>query len=166
MRNRARYRWCFAGAVAALSVSSSTTLFAQAGCCAGAGPTIVYGIPPLPVVVPPTGYVLDPSDARKPIYVVNQGPFYSGPGIYAVPTYSEGGYAYTTPYPYVKSYWADWQYGYGARFNRYMNPGYRPYGYAPYGAYVYRTAPSARVIHIRERPRQRVESEWVENGRR
>src|SRR5512139_2763942 len=98
MRSRMRYRWCLAGAVAALSVSSPAA-FAQAGCCAE-GPTVVYGIPPLPVVVPPTGYVLDPSDARKPIYVVNQGPVYSGPGIYAVPTFSEGGYAYTTPYPY------------------------------------------------------------------
>ena len=149
MRRRMRYRWCLAGAVAALSVSNPAALFAQAGCCAEGGPVIIYGIPPVPVAGPPTGYVLDPSDTRKPIYVVNQGPVYSGPGIYAVPTYSEGGYAHTTPYPYVKSYWADWQNAHGGRFNRSMNPAYRPYGHPPYGAYTYRTAPSARVIQLR-----------------
>ena len=146
---RLRHVCCLAGTVAALTLSNPAALLAQDGCCTEPGPTIVYGFPPIPIAVPPTGYPLDPSDTRRPIYVVNQGPVYSGAAIYAVPTYSEGGYAYTAPYPYVTSNWASWRYGYGARFNRHMNPAYRPYGYAPYGAYTYRTAPSARVIHVR-----------------
>lgn len=115
MRPHRRHRWCLAGAVAALAVAGPAPLFA--GCCVDGPPTVVYRIPPVAIAAPPTGYVLGASDARKPIYVVNQGPVYAGPGIYAVPTYSEGGYAYTTPYPYVKSYWAYRRYGYGPRFD-------------------------------------------------
>jgi hypothetical protein len=124
-------------------------------------PTIVYGVPPVAVDLPPVGYVLDPSDARRPIYVVNQGPTYSGPGIvtYAVPTYSEGGYAYALPYPYVRTYGGWYDYG------RWHHRIYRPYGAsldAPYvyrpsvirpyaAAYRYRVAPNARVIQLRDR---------------
>lgn len=98
MRPGLRYRWCLAGAVAALSVSAPTAL--RAGCCAEG--------------VAPAGYAFDAFYARKPIYLVNQGPVYSGPGIYAVPTYTAGGYAYKTQYPYVNSYWVGWRYGYGS----------------------------------------------------
>jgi hypothetical protein len=115
------------------------------------GVTVVYGHPPIDPLLPPVGYVIDPSDARRPIYVVNQGPVYSGPGIIsiAVPTYSEGGYAYALPYPYVRGYgWYD-------------APGYRhwprPYAYGPNvirpyaAAYRYRLAPNARVINVPQR---------------
>ena len=98
------------------------------------------------VVYPPVGYVLDPSDARPPIYIVNQGPVFSGPDVYALPTYSEGLYADLIPYPYI---------GHG----NYRTPYYPTYGYGwhrprPYrvvGAYAYRPAPSARIITVPSR---------------
>ena len=133
-------------------------------------PVVVYGAAPYDIDLPPVGYVVDPADARGPIYVVNQGPVYSGPGVlaintFAVPTYSEGGYAYGLPYPYIRGY-GDWRYGYA--------PVYRPrhwrgrysrlddaYGYGPHvyrrhvfrpyaGAYRYRPAPGARVIKVND----------------
>ncbi|EJW09718.1 hypothetical protein A33M_1029 [Rhodovulum sp. PH10] len=135
------------------------------GCCVS-GPVIVYGAPPVPPVVPPTGYVLDPSDGRPPIYVVNQGPVYSGPGIIAVPTYSEGGYAYGAPYPYVHGHYGP-RYGTGYRrayrphvrphfrarpplrvYGSTIGPEERPYGVPPYGAYAVRPAASAKVIRL------------------
>ena len=158
-----RYR-LYLAAVGAATLSTGSIAVAQTfDCCAApSAPTVIYGTPPVPIVVPPTGYVLDPSDARKPIYVVNQGPVYSGPniyavplytgavGLYAVPTYSEGGYAYAQPYPYVKSYWAHWRWRRPYAHRRYWDPSYRPYGYPPYGAYRYRPAPGARVIQVPE----------------
>lgn len=147
-----RSLWFAAGAAFAALVSPVAAQSYQE-------PEIVYGTAPVVIDVPPTGYLLDPSDMRKPMYVVNQGPDYSGPGIYAVPTYSEGGYAFTepspAPYPYVRSYGygpytifrAEQPYAYP-----YYKQGYRPYGYAPYGAYRYQPAPSARIIHVPPSP--------------
>jgi hypothetical protein len=144
------HRVYFAAVGMAVAVATTSPIAAQ-DTDDPSGPQIVYGVPPLAIDVPPTGYLLDPSDMRKPMYVVNQGPVYSGPGIYAVPTYSEGGYAYTEPFPYVRSF------GYGpySIFQadrplpyRYYRQGYRPYGYPPYGAYRYRPAPSAKIIHV------------------
>ena len=153
---------------------------------AGEGPVVVYGAAPYDIP-PPVAYVLDPADARRPIYVVDQGPVYYGPGIvalktFATPIYSEGGYAYALPYPYIGGPYVrghgDWDYGYA--------PVYRPrpwhgrysrlddaYGYGPRvyrrnvfrpyaGAYRYRPAPGARVIRVNEpaheqrAPRERV----------
>jgi hypothetical protein len=149
---------CLIALAAAAGLSMSSLAAAQPfECCPRPAPTIVYGAPRAPVMLPPTGYVLDPSDARAPIYVVNQGPVYSGPNIVAaplytaplvrlaVPTYSEGGYAYAQPYPYVRSYW-----GWPHPRKRYWDPSYRPYGAPPYGAYRYRPAPSARIINLPE----------------
>jgi hypothetical protein len=145
---------------AALAATSSLSAAAQGyGCCAP-GPGFAYGAPSVPLAYPPTGYVLNPSDARAPIYVVNQGPLYKGPGIFAVPIYSEGGYAFT-PYPYVASYAAPWYgaYNYPFPYRRYADPAYRPYGAAPYGTYFYRPQPGARVIDVHRRyaqaPRER-----------
>ncbi len=90
-----------AGALAALA---SMPASAHTQACCGFFPTGVYRLPPVPI-----------SDARKPIYMVNQGPVYSGPALYGVSTYSEGDYTYTRPYPYVRSYWAPWRYGYRPR---------------------------------------------------
>jgi hypothetical protein len=160
-------RLCLAACAALLSFAATG---AQAGECCWSAPTVVYASP-VTVVVPPTGYLLDPSDAHRPIYVVNQGPVYSGPDIIAVPTYSEGGYAYPYDYPYVRSYYGDrwfvapprhrsgwgprhgWRYGFGERRD-FGHPRIVRVGYgfgnlaAPYGAYRYRPAPGARVIHV------------------
>jgi hypothetical protein len=126
---------------AAVAAMGSFSAAGQAvGCC-----PVGYGFAAAPFV-PPTGYVLNPSDARAPFYVVNQGPLYKGPGIFAVPTYSEGRYAFS-PYPYVPP-WAG-PYGYGPGYGPYVAPSYRPYGAPPYGAYFHRPSPSARVIDVR-----------------
>jgi hypothetical protein len=150
---------------------------ARAGddCCAGAPafPRVVYGLPPAPFVIPPTGYVLDPSDAVRPFYVVNQG----GPGFYAAtyarPTWSEGGYAFSDAYPYAGPYSYPYAYPSGYPYSGYpyivsygrglhyeyratpaAHPAVRgdlfarPYGVPPYTAYRYRIAPSARIIHL------------------
>jgi hypothetical protein len=131
-------RHCYlrlAGAsVAAALVSFSGTAVAAEE---PSGVVVVRGGVPAHISLPPVGYVLDPSDARAPIYVVNQGPGYGLAVVtYAVPTYSEGGYAYALPYPYV--------HGYGPSMHR--RNVFRPYA----GAYRYRPMPGARVIHVRE----------------
>jgi hypothetical protein len=80
---------------------------------------------------------------------------------YARPTYSEGGYAYADSYPYTDD---PYGYGYGSPgygAPAYATPGYdppgpgyyqalnlRPAGAPPYTAYRYRTAPSAKIIHL------------------
>lgn len=131
---------------AALAAAAAMPAAAQGyGCC---GPVAAYGVPAVPLAYPPTGYVLNPSDARAPIYLVNQGPVYRGPGIFAVPTYSEGGYAFT-PYPYVSGGYGYRRWGHGPRYGRYVDPSFRPYGAPPYGAYFYRPPPGARVIDVR-----------------
>ena len=133
-------------------------------------PVAVYEVAPYDL--PPPGYV------HGPIYVVNQGPHYAGPGIvairtFAVPAYSEGGY-YGSPYPYIGPYvrgYGDWSYGPGyapvyrppywhGRVHRsddaigYGPRVYRRHVFRPYaGAYRYRPAPSARVIRVNEQPR-------------
>jgi hypothetical protein len=157
---------CVAACAAALSFAASPAL---AECC-GSDPTVVYAAPPI-VVVPPTGYVLDPSDAYRPVYVVNQGPMLPEPYIFdvAVPTYSEGGYAYPLRYPYVRSYYGDrWftapprRFGWRAREGgegrvsdpRVVRAGNGTGNYAPpYGAYRYRVAHGARVIHVQQDPK-------------
>jgi hypothetical protein len=88
---------------------------------------------PAPLVAAPVVaagvYVVAPN-VRRPIYVVNQGPVYSGPDITVVPSLRvEGPYQ---PYPYIRTYG-----GYG---------GYDGYGvkrsYARrYSVYRYRGAP-------------------------
>jgi hypothetical protein len=137
-------------------------------------PVLVYGAAPAFVTLPPTGYVLDPSDARRPVYLVDQGPNHGAwVGAIAQPTYSEGGYAYlddvcpgdeivrpmSRRYPYVRSH--D-----GGRFfvapppsgraDRGHRAGGHRYGEAAIGglaaAYRYRPAPDARVIHVEPRP--------------
>jgi hypothetical protein len=144
-------------------------------CCGRMVPKVVYGLSPVPTVIPPTGYVLDPSDAARPVYPVD--PNFAGYGPFARPTYSEGGYAYADSYPYT-----DDPYGYGSQ--AYGPPAYgpptpfgppaygpsgsapnydppgpgyyrglyvRPWGVPPYTAYRYRVAPSAKIIHLQPR---------------
>jgi hypothetical protein len=78
--------------------------------------------------------------APAPIYVVNQGPDYTGPGI-MVPYHTwTPAQSYVTPgaYPYMSGYGG---YGYG-----YRHYGYRGYGYRGYGYGMHRVfAPRVRV---------------------
>ena len=202
-------RYAAASALCALVASP-----ALAGDWAHYPPHVIYAQPNTVIVVPPVGYVYDPSDARRQMYIVNQGPVYDGPGFsLARPTYSEGGYAhaYPNPYPYVPSYYSrgfDWygaptvrpyvqhygwrhRHGYfGTRHRAYYGHHYRPYRgirwsgrqlhrapalstrafryrhlyrsferarpFATYhhyhhgigGAYLYRPAPDARILHV------------------
>jgi hypothetical protein len=82
---------------------------ALAGCPSGAcdQPVIIYPSAPGIYPLPPTGYVLAPSDPRLDFYIVNQGPVYDGPNItwFPAPTYSEGGYAIARPYPYIHTHY-------------------------------------------------------------
>ena len=91
---------------------------------------VAYGFPPI-------GYVFDPADHGAPVYIANQGPVLTGPGIYAfheigMPTHP----GYAPPFPYVRRV-----------------PDVRvfasPYGFAPYAASVYWPAPRARIRHAR-----------------
>jgi hypothetical protein len=139
------------GSIIVATASGVATASAGERCCAGAPPfpQVVRALPAAPFVIPPTGYVLDPSDARRPFYVVN-GPFgigFAAP-TYARPTYSEGGYAFADAYPYdlpyVLSYGA-----FSGPPGPAADPFARPFGAPPYTAYRYRPAPNARIIHLR-----------------
>ena len=110
---------------------------------------VVRAAPPVLFGAPPAGYLLDPSDARRDLYFVNQGPVYGGPNLtyFAEPTYSESGFAYASPYPYVHFYTSGrWQSFRAIR--RHHFSGYRPLRAPPYGTYQYRPAASARVIDV------------------
>ena len=160
-------------AVSAAAIAGTITTAAANPCCR---PNAVYGTPPYTISTPPTGYVLDPSDAVNPAYVVNRGPVLTGPGIYSYtnpyistfdrPSYSEGGYIYpdtpyyrwSKPHAYPCAYpYARTGYGWGCGGYRYSGCGgahyhhhlaYRPYGHPPYAAYRHRPAPGPRVMHI------------------
>lgn len=79
---------------------------AAAHCCRH--PVFAYRVAPVAAIVPVDS--LDPWYPVRQIYVVNQGPVFTGPGIYAysnfyVPTvapYWPGGYPYAAPFPYVR----------------------------------------------------------------
>lgn len=128
-----------AAAVAALTLAAMP---AVAGCCRD---VTVYGIPPLVPLIPPP-FAFDPSDPAAPLYIVDQGPVLSGPGIYTYHTYVPpfarptywGDYAvvdaYGTPFPYV---------------HHALPPAYHPFGVAPTGAYPYWPVRPARFIRVR-----------------
>jgi hypothetical protein len=109
-----------------LSAAAATILTIGAAgsdeCCKQALPRVVYALPPIPTAIPPTGYVLNPSDAAKPVYPV--APYFAGFGSFARPTYSEGGYAYADSYPYTDD-------PYGYRSQGYWPPAYGPQAYGP-----------------------------------
>ena len=105
------------------------------------------------LVYPPVGYVLDPADALPSIYLANQGPVFSGPDVYALPTFSEGVYADVIPYPYIgHGYYRTPYYpyypSYWAPYASYRSRSYLPRPYRVVGAYAYRPAPSARIITV------------------
>src|SRR5215468_6658446 len=137
----------------ALSAWVITASAACAACPAGSrcdyatssvGRVVVHAESPVLLGAPPIGYALDPSDARPDLYFVNQGPVYAGPNIvtFGQPTYSESGFAYAMPYPYVHFYTgAHGHTYYSARRQRFY--GYRSSARAVYDAYRYRPAASA-----------------------
>lgn len=162
-----RIEFVLAGAV--MAMGAGITVAGSDPCCGERLPRVVYALPPTPSVIPPTGYVLDPSDAAKPVYPVNPRPYVMAFGAvpYARPTYSEGGYAYADSYPYSDDPYGAGE-GYGGALASgtagYPTPAYdppgpgfyqglyvRPAGVPPYTAYRYRVAPSAKIIHLRPR---------------
>jgi hypothetical protein len=121
-------------------------------CCDGeALPKVERGLPAVPFVIPPTGYTLDPSDARLPLYLLN-GPFGWGfaASTYARRTFSEGGYAFSDAYPFYDPLWGG--YAPAAVLQPWPDPAYfaRPFGAPPFTAYRYRPAPGARIIHLED----------------
>jgi hypothetical protein len=96
----------------------------SSGCGCG-GSSVVYASP----VVQPTPI------APSPIYVTNQGPEFSGPGI-SVPygTYSPAP-AYAPPYPYMSGYRPYPRMAYMRPYRPYMGPRY--YGPARWHGYPY-----------------------------
>jgi len=134
---------------AALTAAASP---AAAGyCCGHPG----YGIAPAVAAVPPDA--LDPWYPVRQIYVVNQGPVFTGPGIYAysnfyVPSVAPdwpggypyaGAYPYAAPFPYVRG-----EFGCHAGVERCdYGYGYRRYWRSPYAAYRHRAVPG--VVHPR-----------------
>ena len=97
------------------------------GC--GCGSSVVYASP----VVQPTPI------APSPIYVTNQGPEFSGPGV-SVPygTYSPAP-AYAPPYPYMSGYRPYPRMAYMRPYRPYMGPRY--YGPARWHGYGYPRGP-------------------------
>jgi hypothetical protein len=110
-------------------VAATATTAAQAPsgvCCTGTPPlpNVVYASSPAALVAPSTGYVLDPSDDAKPVYAVNRRPQAAGIGVVLG--------------------------GPPARLASYGDVPARLYGAPPYAVYRYRTAPSAKIIHVPE----------------
>jgi hypothetical protein len=153
-----RVLWVAAAAALAAPFWFAATPAAAGHCCR----SVFYGVPQ----GPPSPYYL--ADQASPFYVVNQGPVYSGPGIYTDnnifypslprPIYAVGGYAYVQAYyppamqyPYVRSF-GGWRchggYGECGPYGAARPHFYRAARFAPYGAQLYRGSPSARVITL------------------
>jgi hypothetical protein len=92
--------------VAAAAAAALAALATPASACCYRPAVVDYG-PPVAV-----GYVFPPPEERaSQIYVVNQGPVVSGPGIYTYtnpyvrsfvpPPYPRRGWVHAAPYPYV-----------------------------------------------------------------
>jgi hypothetical protein len=125
---------------------------AAAGPCCGHA-TATYDVQP---VVPVSTYRFEAPAPVAQIYVVNQGPVFSGPGLYTytnryVPSFVP------TPYPYVSSYYGSggtsgWRCGCGAAhaYQTYTLPGYRGYrGYHGLRAYRgYRHHPAPLAVNV------------------
>jgi hypothetical protein len=119
---------------------------AAAGPCCGHA-TATYDVAP---VMPVSIYRFEAPDPVAQIYVVNQGPVFSGPGLYTytnryVPSFVP------TAYPYVSGHDV-WRCGCGAAqaYQAYTLPGYRGYrgqrayhGYRGYRGYRHHPAPLA-----------------------
>lgn len=117
-----------AGAAAA-AVAGPSALAQGAVCCrAVAVPPVAYA----PVVAP---YV------SAPYYIVNQGPVYSGPGIFTRPTYIPNNATFA-PYPYVYAPGVYAPAGYGP-------PPYVRSFHQPRGAIIGRRPPHAGAIDMR-----------------
>ncbi len=122
-------RLCLLAAAAALSLGIAGE--ARAGCCptCGCGPVIVA----------------QPSQ----IYVVNQGPVFSGPGHHVRPASELMPEVLPGSYPYVGTVYTGYPYGY-------QDSGGYPRGlYSPFTGYPYAEPAPARVYWGRHRPYRR-----------
>ena len=107
-----------AGAVLSLGLATQ----AGAGCCPVPYPNCGCG--------PVNEQVLEPTDVTGQIYVVNQGPIFSGPGHY-LRRESPDALPYSGGYPYVGAIYAGYPYGL-------QNSGGYPRGsYSPFTGYPY-----------------------------
>ena len=125
---RYQFRLFAIGAAASLAVVAQ----AAAQCC----PPLVNPCCAAPVVVaPPVSPCCGPAIVAGPqMYIVNQGPFYSGPGSYVTQrNYIEGDQVAPIGYPYVSATYAPGYGFYSGGYRRYAGPQYigRPYVY-PY----------------------------------
>jgi hypothetical protein len=97
----------------AFAAPTLTTVSAAAGQCCGHAPYVAPYVAPavaIEPVVPVSHYWFEPPGQVSQIYVVNQGPVYSGPGIVAhnniyVPTLARPA-AWTRNYVDVHPYWS------------------------------------------------------------
>jgi hypothetical protein len=104
---------------------------------------------PVPFVMPPSGFMLDPSDGFPPYYLVNLGGAAFRTLDYARPAYPEGGRGYSDAYPYIASRGVGLFYHYRAQKRPYrVGLLARPYGVPLYATYRYPVGPSARIIHL------------------
>ncbi len=141
--------------LAAAAVAAFMLAATPAAACCGGG----YGVAPVVPAVPPDA--LDPWYPVRQIYVVNQGPVFTGPGIYAysnfyVPPiapplccrvgYVQPYYPYAPPFPYVRG-----RFGCHGGVERcwYGGYGYRGHWRGRYAAYHHGPPPSARFIRPR-----------------
>jgi hypothetical protein len=171
---------CGAPVVTALSYSVPVAPAPSYGCggCGAPMAAVVYAQPvaPAPIVTSTwAGCGCNRglfSAASSPLYVVNQGPQYSGPGL-MVPyqTYSqEAAYAPAVDYPYVSPYESGYGYGagygYGYRHRSYYG---QPYYHGPGPGFGYRShayfrphyyAPAARYYGPGPRYYSRPHGSW------
>ncbi len=129
---------------AAVSLGAVTEA-AAGGCCPGLATDCACG----PVVVE---QVLEPSDLRSPIYVVNQGPVFSGPGPMIWQVEDRAPKAYPGAYPYVGFVYSGYPYGYyrpwigGPYADPFDHRVVRRYSTRPVKVYHRHVGP--RIIHI------------------
>jgi hypothetical protein len=92
-------RVCLFAMIAVGSVATASTAFAACG--PHRDDIRPVGICAAPLSV---GYGLGPTDSRRDLYIVNQGPVYEGPNVFtsAPPVYFESGFADEMPYPSVQ----------------------------------------------------------------
>jgi hypothetical protein len=110
VRNAMRIRCLGLGLALAFAASMLSTAPAAAGQCCGHAPYPYVGPVVAEPVVPVSHYWFAPPDQVSQIYVVNQGPVYSGAGIYAhnniyVPSLARPA-AWARDYLDVHPYWS------------------------------------------------------------
>jgi hypothetical protein len=108
---------------AALSLGAATQAAAGGGCCPP-----LYGGCGCGLTLPLGQQVIEPYDISSGVYVVNQGPIFTGPGHYLA---RESPNAVPGPYPYVGVVFSGYPYG------QQSSGGYPRGLYSPYTGYPY-----------------------------